>query len=114
MTSHIVRGLTSLNTKKPKSKKSNTRLLAAKSQHEKWLSKNVGSTKKSYDCAIPKYSTNKKLAPLSNDIPGACPAKRQEQYTGDEIMGIATMHKSNSVPVRKDSNSAIDIARMRR
>lgn len=42
------------------------------------------------------------------------PTRKEMQYTGNELAGIGTMHKSNSVPVRKDSNDAIDIARMRR
>jgi len=37
-----------------------------------------------------------------------------KQYTGDELAGIGTLHKSNMVPVRKDSNDAKEIARMRR
>ena len=40
--------------------------------------------------------------------------KQENRYTGDEIMGIGTMHKSNMVPIRKDSNNAKEIARMRR
>jgi len=36
------------------------------------------------------------------------------KYTGDLIVGIATMHKSNAVPVMKDTDQAKDIARMRR
>jgi hypothetical protein len=35
------------------------------------------------------------------------------RYTGDKIMGVAVMHKSNLVPVYKGQD-AIDIARMRR
>ena len=40
--------------------------------------------------------------------------KQENSYTGDEIMGIGTLHKSNMVPIRKDSNNAKEIARMRR
>ena len=40
--------------------------------------------------------------------------KRVGVYTGTEIMGIGTLHKSNAVPIRKDSNDAIDQANMRR
>ena len=40
--------------------------------------------------------------------------KYENKYTGDEIMGIGTLHKSNMVPIRKDSNNAKEIARMRR
>ena len=39
--------------------------------------------------------------------------KREKQYTGDKLMGIAVMHKSNLVPVFKQED-AEDIARMRR
>jgi hypothetical protein len=34
-------------------------------------------------------------------------------YTGTKVMGIATMHKSNAVPVFSDEE-AVDIAKMRR
>lgn len=34
-------------------------------------------------------------------------------YTGTKVMGIATMHKSNAVPVFSDEE-AVDISRMRR
>jgi len=37
-----------------------------------------------------------------------------QKYTGDLITGIATMHKSNAVPVMKGTDQAKDIARMRR
>lgn len=39
--------------------------------------------------------------------------KKEMQYTGDKLLGIATMHKSNAVPVFKQED-AEDIARMRR
>ena len=40
--------------------------------------------------------------------------KEPMKYTGDLIEGIATMHKSNAVPVMKGTNQAKDIAKMRR
>ena len=40
--------------------------------------------------------------------------KESQKYTGDLIQGIATMHKSNAVPVMKGTDQAKDIARMRR
>tara|TARA_B100000424_G_C22644894_1_gene356102 strand:- start:242 stop:604 length:363 start_codon:yes stop_codon:yes gene_type:complete len=40
--------------------------------------------------------------------------KESMKYTGDLIEGIATMHKSNAVPVMKGTNQAKDIAKMRR
>jgi len=37
-----------------------------------------------------------------------------KKYTGDLIVGIATMHKSNAVPVMKGTSQAEDLAHMRR
>ena len=48
---------------------------------------------------------------------GAITPKREPmQYTGErKLIGIATMHKSNAVPIFEDDKEhAIDIARMRR
>ena len=45
---------------------------------------------------------------------GNCSKKETQKYTGDKLLGIATMHKSNAVPVTKDSDMAKDTARMRR
>lgn len=39
--------------------------------------------------------------------------KQSKQYTGHNMLGIATMHKSNAVPVFSDQ-SAKDISQMRR
>lgn len=54
----------------------------------------------------------------SNNIPsrvteGGSTAPVHKVYTGDKILGIATMHKSNAVPVFSDEQ-AVDISRMRR
>ena len=48
------------------------------------------------------------------DSPGGSTALRPpKQYTGTEMLGVATMHKSNSVPVFC-AEEAADIAKMRR
>jgi hypothetical protein len=39
--------------------------------------------------------------------------KPAKQYTGTKVKGIATMHKSNAVPVFSDEE-AVDISKMRR
>ena len=53
-------------------------------------------------------------APMS----ATCDTSKKEslQYTGErKLLGIATMHKSNAVPIFEDDKEhAIDIARMRR
>ena len=42
-----------------------------------------------------------------------CSKPERKEYTGDYIVGIATMHKSNLVPVGRDDNPK-DYATMRR
>lgn len=44
---------------------------------------------------------------------GSTSLKQPMQYTGTNMLGIATMHKSNAVPVFSDQ-SAKDISQMRR
>ena len=44
---------------------------------------------------------------------GPVSSKPPQQYTGDKIKGIGTMHKSNAVPIFTDEE-AVDIAKMRR
>tara|TARA_B100001175_G_C19434988_1_gene603126 strand:+ start:491 stop:931 length:441 start_codon:yes stop_codon:yes gene_type:complete len=54
--------------------------------------------------------------PSSGTIPSYHPSmskKEEMKYTGDEIIGIAQMHKSNAVPVR-GKKAAEELARMRR
>jgi hypothetical protein len=43
---------------------------------------------------------------------GTTPRSERKQYTGDLIIGIATMHKSNAVPVMRDTNQATEISQM--
>lgn len=50
----------------------------------------------------------------SDSVPGACAKKESLQYTGDLIVGIATMHKSNLVPIMRGTEQAKDVAQMRR
>jgi len=45
--------------------------------------------------------------------PGSSTASVHEVYTGTKVKGIATMHKSNAVPVFSDEE-AVEISRMRR
>lgn len=53
---------------------------------------------------------------LSNNIGGSTARKESMKYTGErKLVGIATMHKSNMVPIFEDNKEeAIEIARMRR
>lgn len=49
----------------------------------------------------------------SVDTGGNATLKAPQVYTGTKVKGIATMHKSNAVPVFSDEE-AVDISRMRR
>jgi hypothetical protein len=42
-----------------------------------------------------------------------CSKTRDKEYTGTKVKGIATMHKSNGVPIFSDQE-ALDISKMRR
>jgi len=46
--------------------------------------------------------------------PNSCAKKESMQYTGDLIVGIGTMHKSNAIPIMRDTDQAKEIATMRR
>ena len=51
--------------------------------------------------------------PSRDDSTGTTFRREPQQYTGTLVRGIATMHKSNAVPVTSNQQ-AIDISRMRR
>lgn len=63
--------------------------------------------------SIPNYKSSNPI-PLSDSVCAHGSAKPKKQYTGVEILGIATMHKSNLVPVRKGTDEAKQISKMRR
>ncbi|MEJ6807548.1 MAG: hypothetical protein QNK64_05700 [Saprospiraceae bacterium] len=82
-------------------------------EHEKFLKKmGVGKTKSRNTNTIPDYSS-KNAVKLSNKVAGHGPAKESTKYTGDYIIGIGQMHKSNGVPITRKED-AIAIANMRR
>jgi len=101
----------------------NKRLLKAQADHEAWLeSMGVGKTKLPtnkkgqrvgiYD--IPDYNTGPRMT--SDRVAGHGPAKDRKIYSGERtLLGVATMHKSNMVPIFADKKEdAKDIAQMRR
>jgi len=85
-------------------------------EHEKWLvSMGVGKVKAAHGNEIPNYRSESKVA-LGNKIAGHGPRKESMIYSGErKLLGIATMHKSNLVPIFADNkDDAKDIASMRR
>ena len=116
MTMHLVRGMTTINNRKRKSGKKTAAVLEEERKTAlllKSLGYVKGSGKKSGIADFPDYSTSETV-PTSDLIMRVEGKRKANQYTGNEIAGIGTLHKSNSVPIRKDSNDAKEIARMRR
>ena len=70
------------------------------------------SLSSSYSLKIPE-GRNTTAHIKSVDTGGNALLKPAKVYTGTKVKGIATMHKSNAVPVFSDEE-AVDIARMRR
>lgn len=78
-----------------------------------------GKYARTFEVYKPKASYAEECAAKWRDIKSveitshSCGKKEVPTYTGTLIVGIATMHKSNAVPVI-DKEQATDIARMRR
>ena len=67
----------------------------------------------SYQLSIPKgRDTTAHIKSLDTGL-GNAVLKPAKQYTGTKVKGIATMHKSNAVPIFSDEE-AIEISKMRR
>ena len=66
-----------------------------------------------YKLETPVGRTNTHHIPSLNTVGGVAVLVPAKVYTGTKVKGIATMHKSNAVPVFSDEE-AIDISKMRR
>ena len=116
MSMHLVGPyMTTTNYKKRKQKGLTKRDRQAQAEHEKFLAKmGVGKSKTRHTNSIPDYNTGPRVT--SDRIDGHAPQKERKVYSGErQLLGIATMHKSNMVPVFADKKEdAKDIAEMRR
>lgn len=125
MTMHLVKGMSSLNTKKRKSKKIDMQKVEVewkrynkdmrrKNMHSlqfstlqeyvDYITGNVKLKKKEFVEYAPskpfvRHTEEYRSLKTSDKIPGACSKREKNEYSGDYIIGIATMHKSNLVPV---------------
>jgi hypothetical protein len=132
MTMHLMsHAYTTISHKKRKNKPVtiNAKYAAEFREHNKLMRK-IGCKEKSLDeyiqyrqgnykpalkgTPMPKYeiSNHREKYPSGDGI-GTTYARKENVYTGTLIKGIATMHKSNAVPVI-DQKQAIEIANMRR
>ena len=142
---HLVRGMSSLNTKKNKKRKltlskiakfqeemfAHNKALRRKGLHDlqmdlqeyidychgEWkpkAQKSVENNDFKPQKSVETYRrATENIPSLSNNISGIAAKKAPQEYTGTLIKGIATMHKSNAVPVI-DKQQAQEISSMRR
>jgi hypothetical protein len=82
-------------------------------QEEKKRRRAMGAEKLTYKLSAPAgRSTSSHIPSLSTGNQGGT-LIAPKVYTGTKVKGIATMHKSNAVPVFSDEE-AVEISRMRR
>ena len=137
MTMHLVRGMSSTRTAKPKeatitiAKRKElgdqlavyNRQLRQQGRHDERLTFDQyynyvhgrGKAKQATTAnkAPPRYRRETQHIPSLDKDPGIAPKKESIMYSGDLVTGVVTMHKSNAVPVI-NNEQAIEIARMRR
>ena len=142
---HLVKGMTSLNLKSAKNKKRNLtiskiakyeaemraynkrmRQIHAHDQQmdlQQYIDYCFGEYKPKPRSEASTYKPKETYRRETQHIPSSktdsfapCTRKEPQQYTGErQLLGIATMHKSNMVPVFADNKEeAKEIARMRR
>lgn len=100
---------------KSKKRKANAKQRELQSSWEKILKK--------YESKTPIQKAKvKKAEPFRRETPsipslgtyeGQCTKSDQPTYTGTQMIGIATLHKSNAVPVFSKED-AVEVSRMRR
>ena len=127
MSMHLVGPYMTTTKYNSKRKVANTKKLRdAKAEHEAWLKKHgvddaslakkLPKDRKGNRVSIheiPDYSKNAPTVKLSNQVAGSGAKAEEKRYTGTLIKGIATMHKSNAVPIM-NKQQAIEVSNMRR
>jgi len=117
MSMHMIRGVMAPGSGKKKPKKKTASVLAAEKALRDTLarvgysggSKNTGKKSYTHDLGVSRDRGR------SDAIPSNGTKKDAPVYTGNEIAGIAVMHKSNLVPVRRDRKEGfVEISQMRR
>ena len=136
---HLIRGISTLNTSKPKFKMTKAKEASWRDDFaiynrelkrqgqlrltwEQYMDMRLGKTKasrptfKPLQAAVsthPRYVDHRDDIPSLDVITGNTNRRESMKYTGTLVKGIATMHKSNAVPVI-DEEQMKDISRMRR
>jgi hypothetical protein len=104
---------------KPQAKPKSRSLLKAEALHARFLKRmGVGDLQRkiTVPAAEPAYARPSPDIPSMNSLSGTTAAAEPKVYRGKRrLLGVATMHKSNMVPVFADKpEEAIEIAKMRR
>ena len=124
MSMHLVGPYMTTTKYNRKKKKPNAKQLRAQEDHDKWLTKmgvhpdqlaeKKANRKDVKNVDIPSYaSRNTNNIHTSDRIAGIATKKDRQQYTGDYIIGIATTHKSNLMPITS-RKQAVEASTMRR
>jgi hypothetical protein len=114
-------GLTTVRHNGKQKKSKSKRLQQARADHESWL-KNMGIGKIKLPAIEKEADASKNSGHFagshatSDKVPGHGTVKDRNVYSGERVLlGVATMHKSNMVPIFADrKEDAKDIAEMRR
>lgn len=120
MSMHMIRGVQVSGSGRKKKKVKTAGVLAAEKALAETLArvgyKGGSKRKKTAVNSLPNLREGLDKQPaLSNKVCSSGVAKETTKYTGNEIAGIVTTHKSNLMPIRKDNkNAAKDAASMRR
>lgn len=105
------------NTPKSKKRKPNAKQRALRASWDDILKKYEPKGKVYNNKVKPLSSTTYRREtthyPSLNSNVGTCTKPEGVKYTGTAMMGIATLHKSNAVPVFSQED-AVEISRMRR
>ena len=137
MTMHLIKGVCTLNTRKPKQKLTKAKQLQLEQEfkeHNKFL-KSIQMPKITFEAYVDQVfgkikKEKKKVDTFLGSVPAAyrantypsitgtglavCSKQEPQAYSGEQkLLGIATLHKSNMVPVFAKQD-AEDIAKMRR
>ena len=124
MSMHLVGPYMTTTKYNRKKKKPNAKQLRAQEDHDKWLRKmgvhpeqlaeKKAKRKDVKNVDFPsRVSCNTNNVHTSDRIAGVATKKDRQQYTGDYIIGIATTHKSNLMPVTS-RKQAVEASTMRR
>lgn len=121
MTMHLEKAYLTTTRYNSKQKKSKSKRLAkAHEEHEAWLRKiGVGKSQLPVDAKgrrlgiydIPDYKTGPRMT--SDRVAGNGNKRESQKYTGTYIIGAATMHKSNCIPIT-NKEQAVEVSQMRR